>query len=259
MELLADRDPEDARRLLDAVLERMIEAVHHYEGTVNQVLGDGIMALFGAPLAHENHAVRACYAALRMQEDVGAVRGRDAARPRGAHPDPRRPQLRRGRGRGPSAATSGWSTRRSGRPPTWPRGWSRWPSRPPCSSRPTPCGWPRDTSRPGALGPGAGPRPGRPGRGVRAGRRHGRPDAPPGRGRAGAHPARRAPGRAGAAAPGAGAGSERARPGRGPRRRGRRREVAPRLGDHALAPDPATGWSSRAARCPTARRRPGCP
>jgi class 3 adenylate cyclase/tetratricopeptide (TPR) repeat protein len=71
MELLADRDPEDARRLLDPVLERMMEAVHHYEGTVNQVLGDGIMALFGAPLAHENHAVRACYAALRMQEDVG--------------------------------------------------------------------------------------------------------------------------------------------------------------------------------------------
>ena len=71
MELLADRDPEDARRLLDAVLERMIDAVHRYEGTVNHVMGDGIMALFGAPLAHENHAVRACYAALRMQEDVG--------------------------------------------------------------------------------------------------------------------------------------------------------------------------------------------
>ena len=71
MELLADRDPEDARRLLDAVLERMMGAVHRFEGTVNQVLGDGIMALFGAPLAHENHAVRACYAALRMQEDVG--------------------------------------------------------------------------------------------------------------------------------------------------------------------------------------------
>jgi class 3 adenylate cyclase len=71
MELLVDRDPEDARRLLDAVLERMMEAVHRYEGTVNQVLGDGIMALFGAPLAHENHAVRACYAALHMQEEVG--------------------------------------------------------------------------------------------------------------------------------------------------------------------------------------------
>jgi class 3 adenylate cyclase len=70
MELLADRDPEDARKLLDPVLERMMNAVHRYEGTVNQVMGDGIMALFGAPLAHEDHAVRACYAALRMQETV---------------------------------------------------------------------------------------------------------------------------------------------------------------------------------------------
>jgi class 3 adenylate cyclase/tetratricopeptide (TPR) repeat protein len=70
MELLADRDPEAARQLLDPVLTRMMEAVHHYEGTVNQVMGDGIMALFGAPLAHEDHAVRACYAALRMQELV---------------------------------------------------------------------------------------------------------------------------------------------------------------------------------------------
>ena len=70
MELLADRDPEEARKLLDPVLERMMEAVHHYEGTVNQVMGDGIMALFGAPIAHEDHAVRACYAALRMQDEV---------------------------------------------------------------------------------------------------------------------------------------------------------------------------------------------
>src|SRR3712207_6812588 len=70
MELLADRDPEEARRILDPVLERMMEAVHRYEGTVNQVMGDGIMALFGAPLAHEDHAVRACYAALRMQQAV---------------------------------------------------------------------------------------------------------------------------------------------------------------------------------------------
>jgi class 3 adenylate cyclase len=67
MELLADRDPEEARQLLDPVLERMMVAVHRYEGTVNQVMGDGIMALFGAPIAHEDHAVRACYAALAMQ------------------------------------------------------------------------------------------------------------------------------------------------------------------------------------------------
>jgi class 3 adenylate cyclase/tetratricopeptide (TPR) repeat protein len=70
MELLADRDPEEARKLLDPVLERMMETVHHYEGTVNQVMGDGIMALFGAPVAHEDHAVRACYSALRMQDAV---------------------------------------------------------------------------------------------------------------------------------------------------------------------------------------------
>src|SRR5262245_9027083 len=70
MELLADRDAEEARKLLDPVLDCMMEAVHRYEGTVNQVMGDGIMALFGAPLAHEDHAVRACHAALRMQESV---------------------------------------------------------------------------------------------------------------------------------------------------------------------------------------------
>jgi class 3 adenylate cyclase/tetratricopeptide (TPR) repeat protein len=70
LELLADRDPEEGRKVLDPVLERMMDAVHRYEGTVNQVMGDGIMALFGAPLAHEDHAVRACYAALWMQESL---------------------------------------------------------------------------------------------------------------------------------------------------------------------------------------------
>jgi len=70
LELLSDRDPEEARKLLDPVLERMMEAVHRYEGTVNQVMGDGIMALFGAPVAHEDHAVRACYAALAMQQAI---------------------------------------------------------------------------------------------------------------------------------------------------------------------------------------------
>jgi class 3 adenylate cyclase/tetratricopeptide (TPR) repeat protein len=70
MELLADRDPEEARQLLDPVLERMMAAVHRYEGTVNQVMGDGIMALFGAPIAHEDHTLRACYAALAMQAAI---------------------------------------------------------------------------------------------------------------------------------------------------------------------------------------------
>jgi len=70
LELLVDRDPEQARQLLDPVLERMMAAVHRYEGTVNQVMGDGIMAIFGAPLAHEDHGVRACYAALDMQAAI---------------------------------------------------------------------------------------------------------------------------------------------------------------------------------------------
>ncbi|MGH7331990.1 MAG: zinc-ribbon domain-containing protein [Candidatus Rokuibacteriota bacterium] len=55
LELLADRDPEQARQILDPILSAMMDAVHRYEGTVNQVLGDGIMALFGAPVAHEDH------------------------------------------------------------------------------------------------------------------------------------------------------------------------------------------------------------
>jgi class 3 adenylate cyclase/tetratricopeptide (TPR) repeat protein len=70
LELLLGRDPEDARRLLDAVLELMVDAVHRYEGTISHFMGDGVMALFGAPVAHEDHAIRACYAALMMQECI---------------------------------------------------------------------------------------------------------------------------------------------------------------------------------------------
>ncbi|HTR09026.1 MAG TPA: adenylate/guanylate cyclase domain-containing protein [Paraburkholderia sp.] len=61
-------DPEDAHRLIAPVLELMMEAVHHYEGFVAKLLGDGILALFGAPIAHEDHPQRALYAALRMQQ-----------------------------------------------------------------------------------------------------------------------------------------------------------------------------------------------
>ena len=100
MELLADRDPEEARKLPDPVLEHMMEAVHRYEGTVNQVMGDGIMALFGAPLAHEDYAVRAATLAndggtsrpapmfwrLLLASRVGRVLplipGKDGGRPR---------------------------------------------------------------------------------------------------------------------------------------------------------------------------------
>jgi len=70
MELISHRDPEEARTLLDPVLQVMMDCVHRYEGTVNQVMGDGVMALFGAPVAHEDHAIRACCAALEMQQRV---------------------------------------------------------------------------------------------------------------------------------------------------------------------------------------------
>jgi class 3 adenylate cyclase/tetratricopeptide (TPR) repeat protein len=70
LEIIADRDPEEAQKFLDPVLDKMLDAVHHYEGMVSRVMGDGIMALFGAPISHEDHAVRACYSALRMQQTV---------------------------------------------------------------------------------------------------------------------------------------------------------------------------------------------
>ncbi|WP_028220511.1 adenylate/guanylate cyclase domain-containing protein [Paraburkholderia oxyphila] len=66
--LIYDLDPEEAHRLIAPVIELMMEAVHHYEGFVAKLLGDGILALFGAPIAHEDHPQRALYAALRMQQ-----------------------------------------------------------------------------------------------------------------------------------------------------------------------------------------------
>ena len=68
--LIEGLDPEAAQRLLDPAIHIMMHAVHRYEGTVNQALGDGIMALFGAPIAHEDHALRACYAALALQSAI---------------------------------------------------------------------------------------------------------------------------------------------------------------------------------------------
>jgi len=72
--LIEGLDPEEGQKIIDPVLRIMMDAVHRYEGTVNQVLGDGIMALFGAPLAHEDHALRACYAALAMQDEMRRYR-----------------------------------------------------------------------------------------------------------------------------------------------------------------------------------------
>jgi class 3 adenylate cyclase len=69
-ELMAELDPEEARAIIDPALKRMIDAVHRYDGYVVQSTGDGIFALFGAPLAHEDHPQRALYSALRMQDEL---------------------------------------------------------------------------------------------------------------------------------------------------------------------------------------------
>src|SRR5215813_7786624 len=66
-------DPEDVHAIMDRVFEVVLNAVHHYEGTVNQFLGDGVMALFGAPIAHEDHAQRALSAALAIQDGLKPV------------------------------------------------------------------------------------------------------------------------------------------------------------------------------------------
>ena len=259
MELLADRDPEEARKLLDPVLERMMEAVHRYEGTVNQVMGDGIMALFGAPLAHEDHAVRACYAALRHAGGGAALRRGGPAGARRRRPDPRGPELGRGgRARHRQRPPHGLHRRRARRR-TWPRGWSSWPS-------PGTILLTADTLR---LAEGyvevkpLGPVPVKglrsPRRGVRAGR---------GRRRCG--PGSRRPRPAGSPASSAGtprssssaarssSAAPRARAGRRRRRRAGRRQVPPRLGVHPLPSRRTAGWSSRPARSPTARRRATC-
>src|SRR6184192_153129 len=69
-------DPEDVHQLMDRAFELMLAEVHRYEGTVNQFLGDGLMALFGAPIAHEDHAQRAAHAALALQHVLGRYRDR---------------------------------------------------------------------------------------------------------------------------------------------------------------------------------------
>ena len=70
MELAEQLDPEQWHTILDRFFAILTDGVHRFEGTVNQYTGDGIMALFGAPIAHEDHAQRACYAALRLLDDL---------------------------------------------------------------------------------------------------------------------------------------------------------------------------------------------
>ena len=76
---MEDLDPEEARAIIDPALRLMIDAVHRYDGYVVQSTGDGIFALFGAPVAHEDHPQRALYAALRMQEEIRRYSDRQRA------------------------------------------------------------------------------------------------------------------------------------------------------------------------------------
>jgi hypothetical protein len=124
-ELIRDLDPEDAQKLLDPTIHIMMEAVHRFEGTVNQVLGDGIMALFGAPLAHEDHALRACYAALAMQEAILGYR-EEVRRTHGITVQIRGGSTRERSWCGPSGATCAWTIRPWGRPRTWRHAWHSW-------------------------------------------------------------------------------------------------------------------------------------
>ena len=84
MELMQDLDPEEARAIVDPALKLMIDAVHRYDGYIVQSTGDGVLALFGAPVAHEDHPQRALYAALRLQQVLHAHGQRRIAQ--GLHP-----------------------------------------------------------------------------------------------------------------------------------------------------------------------------
>ena len=97
-ELKEDLDPEEARAIIDPALKLMIDAVHRYDGYVVQSTGDGIFALFGAPVAHEDHPQRALYAALRMQEELRRYSAKLRADGQRADRDPRRRQHRRSGG-----------------------------------------------------------------------------------------------------------------------------------------------------------------
>ncbi len=120
-------DPEDVHGLMSRAFELMLAEVHRNEGTVNQFLGDGIMALFGAPIAHEDHARRAVRAALGIERALAGFQQELA--PRGITF-----RARQGLNTGwwwwaASAATSAWTIRRWATPPMWRRGSSRRESR----------------------------------------------------------------------------------------------------------------------------------
>jgi hypothetical protein len=92
IELIEDLDPEEAQAIVNPALKLMIDAVRRYDGYIVQSTGDGIFALFGAPVAHEDHPQRALYAALRMQDEMRRFAERLRAEKGGQSPSPRRRQ-----------------------------------------------------------------------------------------------------------------------------------------------------------------------
>ena len=224
---------------------------------MNQVLGDGIMALFGAPLAHEDHAVRACYAALAMQAALRTLCARRCAAPTAwTMQHPRRAATPEKWWCGPSAMTCTWTTRPWGRPRTWRRVWNSW--RTPGSILLTPATLRLVGGLVQVQGPGPSSRQGagRAGGGLRAHRApvrmRRRLQAARARGSTrfvGAQHGAEAP----AAGPGTGRG--RARPGGGRGGRGGRGQVAPGLRVCPVRTTRRAGWCSKAPRCRMARRR----
>jgi hypothetical protein len=109
-ELASELDPEEWHGIMDRFFQILAEGVHRLEGTVNEYRGDGIMALFGAPIAHEDHAQRACYAALHLRD---ALRRRAADREGDQLLGTDGAQLRRSRGGKDRGRSVGWTIRRS--------------------------------------------------------------------------------------------------------------------------------------------------
>ena len=122
-------DPEDVHGIMDRTFEVILNAVHRYEGTINQFLGDGVMALFGAPVANEDHAQRALSAALAIQSGLQPLTDEVQQRRTGSSSACAWGSTRVSSWSAPSAGICGWTTRRWATRPIWRRGSSALPSR----------------------------------------------------------------------------------------------------------------------------------
>ena len=139
-------DPEEVHQIMDGCCRILMDEIHRFEGTINQFTGDGVMALFGAPMAHEDHAQRACYAALAIQkalveysEKVNRRLWRWISRCASASTPAGGGRVHRGR------SADGLHGHRA-IPSTWPPAWRAWPSPGRCFFPGTPSAWSKTTS-----------------------------------------------------------------------------------------------------------------